>query len=232
MRKIVITLAVLAVFTVFAALYFSKASPAAVYNTQSANFIIDPGHGGADGGAVAGDVIESEINLQIALKLDAMMGLFGVPAILTRDSEDIDYPDDADTIRKMKVADSKARVRLIQNTENAILVSIHQNKFTSSKAKGAQVFYSKYPGSKELADVVQEYLRVTLDPASEKVPKQIPDSIFLMKDTGCPAILAECGFISNPSERKLLCDPNYQTKIAAALLAALLDKKVESKEQS
>ncbi|MDR2606617.1 MAG: N-acetylmuramoyl-L-alanine amidase [Oscillospiraceae bacterium] len=186
------------------------------------NYIIDAGHGGADGGAVEGDVIESQLNLQVALKLDALMGLFGKTAILTRDSNELDYPADADTLRKMKTADSNSRRALVRSTPNAVFISIHQNKFKSASAHGAQVFYGRGDGSRELAELLQESMRVVLEPSNSKKPKLISDKIFLMQDTGCPAVLVECGFISNPSERELLTNDAYQTKIAAALLSGLL----------
>jgi N-acetylmuramoyl-L-alanine amidase len=185
-------------------------------------YIIDAGHGGADGGAVSGGIIESQLNLQVALKLDALMGLFGKTAILTRDSNELDYPPDATTLRKMKSADSNARKQLIQSTPNAIYVSIHQNKFKAASASGAQVFYGLFDGSKQLAEFVQESMRCILEPDNAKKAKLIPDTIFLMKDTGCPAILIECGFLSNPPERELLVSDSYQTKIAIAILSGLI----------
>jgi N-acetylmuramoyl-L-alanine amidase len=193
---------------------------AALISSLIVNWVIDPGHGGADGGAVSGTVIESEINLEIALKLNAVMGLLGVPAVLTRDSETLTYPDNATTIRKMKNSDMKARAKLIHDTPNAVLISIHQNKFPSNNSvHGAQVFYAKSDGSRQLAERVQQSLNALAGSARES--KLIPDSIFLLKNTDCPAILVECGFISNAKERDSLCDGEYQTKIALAIFAAL-----------
>jgi len=200
-------------------------------NSSEYCYIIDAGHGGEDGGAVVGDIIESKINLEVALKLDALMGLYGKNVVLTRDSEELEYPPEADTLRKMKASDSNARKQIIQNTPNAIYVSIHQNKYKTAEPSGAQVFYGLYEGSSELADTLQESMRVILEPANRKAAKLIPDTIYLMKDTRCPAVLIECGFMSNPGELALLTSEAYQNKIAIAVLAGLLQNEKAEEEQ-
>ncbi|MDR3149026.1 MAG: N-acetylmuramoyl-L-alanine amidase [Oscillospiraceae bacterium] len=185
------------------------------------NYIIDAGHGGADGGAVAGDVIESDINLDVALKLDSLMALFGYQTVMTRDTPDIDYPDDATTLRKMKNADSRARRALIQSTPNAVLISIHQNKYKSPKANGTRVFYAVYDGSKNFADRVTTTLNQAISAQKTYTSMPIDKDIYLMKQTNCPAILVECGFISNPTERELLQTSEYQIKIAAGIMSGV-----------
>ncbi|MDR2360141.1 MAG: N-acetylmuramoyl-L-alanine amidase [Oscillospiraceae bacterium] len=186
--------------------------------SERQNYIIDAGHGGADGGAVADGVVEAEINLDIALKLDSIMALFGFRTVMTRDSPDIDYPENATTLRKMKNADSKARRALIQTTSNAVLISIHQNKYQSPEANGIRVFYAAYSSSKELADRVTDALNRAVAAQRTYPSAQIGSDIYLMKQTNCPAILIECGFISNPSERDKLQTAEYQIKIAAGIM--------------
>jgi N-acetylmuramoyl-L-alanine amidase len=187
-----------------------------------AKWILDAGHGGADGGAVAGTIIESGINLDIALKLEAILGLCGEASVLTRKTDDIDYPKDADTLRKKKRYDSSTRVKLITSTDNGVLISIHQNKFAQSRVSGAQVFYAKTEGSRELAEKVQTALKNTLDPDNKKQAAKIPDTVYIMRAAKCPAILIECGYISNPEEGRLLLTDEYQMKIAVAIAAGLL----------
>jgi N-acetylmuramoyl-L-alanine amidase len=187
-----------------------------------ARWILDAGHGGADGGAVAGTIIESGINLDITLKLEAILGLCGEISVLTRETDDIDYPGDADTLRKKKRYDSNSRVKLIAGVENGVLVSIHQNKFSQASASGAQVFYSKTEGSLELAEKVQAALRTALDPDNKKQPAKIPDTVYIMRTAKCPAILIECGYISNPGEARLLLTEAYQMKVAVAIASGLL----------
>lgn len=186
--------------------------------------IIDAGHGGEDGGAVSlSGVPESNLNLAIALKLDQVLGFYGVNTLLLR-TEDVSLHDaDADTLREKKVSDLHNRVAMIEAVENATLISIHQNTYAgSSKYHGAQVFYANGELSLPLAKHTQETLRLALDPTNQRVAAEIADSVYLMNHISCRAILVECGFLSNPEEELLLQEPGYQAKIAMALAAAYL----------
>ncbi len=185
--------------------------------------IIDAGHGGEDGGAVSlTGKSESNINLAIALKLDQIMGLYGIEPVLLRE-EDISLHDDsAQTIREKKVSDLHNRVAMVEGVEGATLISIHQNSFQLEKYHGAQVFYANGEVTLPLAQLTQETLAEVLDPENNRVPAEISDSVYLMNNITCPAILVECGFLSNVAEEQLLLTPEYQTKIAAALGASWL----------
>lgn len=185
--------------------------------------IVDAGHGGEDGGAVSlTGVPESGINLAVALKLDGVLGLYGVVPVLLRRTDISLHDDSAVTLREKKVSDLHNRVATIEGTDGAVLISIHQNTFQNAAYHGAQVFYSNEAGSLPLAQLTQELLRQTLDPENKRVPAKIPDTVYLMNHISCPAILVECGFLSNPEEEELLCSENYQRKIAAALAASWL----------
>ncbi|MPM11745.1 hypothetical protein SDC9_58096 [bioreactor metagenome] len=186
--------------------------------------IIDAGHGGVDGGAVSvRGTVESKINLEIALKLDAIMGLFGVNVKMLR-SEDISLHDSsADTIREKKVSDLHNRVKMIEETPNATLISIHQNIFAVTKYSGAQVFYTSEESSKLFAISTQETLRLSLNKDNDRVAAKVPATVYLMNHISCRAILVECGFLSNPAEDALLQSDAYQIKIAAALASSYLD---------
>ena len=183
--------------------------------------IVDAGHGGEDGGAVSSDGWkESEINLALALRVDQLLALCGIPSKLTRDSDDIAYPDSAVTIRQRKRADQEYRAALIGSTENAVLLSIHQNNFTSPGPHGAQVFYGASEGSREFAKAVQAALAALCSEVREAAP--ISEEIFLLRQAACPAILVECGFLSNPDELALLKSDAYRTKLALALAGGCL----------
>lgn len=183
--------------------------------------IVDAGHGGEDGGAVSADGLkESEVNLAVALRLDQLLGLCGIPSVLTRDSDEIAYPDSAVTTRQRKRADQEYRAALLKSRENAVLLSIHQNKYVSSGPKGAQVFYGGTPGSKEFAVVMQELLAVLCGDHRKAAP--ISEEIFLLRQASGPAILVECGFLSNPDELALLKTEAYRTKLALVLAAGCL----------
>ncbi|MCR4772412.1 MAG: N-acetylmuramoyl-L-alanine amidase [Oscillospiraceae bacterium] len=185
--------------------------------------IIDAGHGGDDGGAVAPDgTAESGLNLSVCLKLDALMGLYGADAALTRSSEALDYPPDAQTIKARKNADQKRRAELIASKENAVLISVHQNTYGDAGPAGAQVLYNKYPGSSELASCAYRYLGM-LEGQKVRASAEISDNIFLMRNAECPAILVECGFLSNAEDLSRLEDDVHRTKIAVALCAAYID---------
>lgn len=185
--------------------------------------VIDPGHGGEDGGAVAADgATESQINLAIALELDQLMGFYGVPAVLTR-SEDVSIHDEsAGTLREKKVSDLHNRVALINGIPNATLISIHQNAAPNPRFQGIQVFYREEALSRPLAQKVQETMVRTLAPAKQRAAQRVDSSVYLMEHVSCRAILVECGFLSNPEEARLLQESAYQRKLAMVLASCYL----------
>ncbi|MEG2454857.1 MAG: N-acetylmuramoyl-L-alanine amidase [Oscillospiraceae bacterium] len=185
--------------------------------------IIDPGHGGEDGGAVSRNgTIESNINLAIGLKLDAIFALYGISADMTRREDRSIHDDTASTLRQKKVSDLHNRVAMIERTPGTTLISIHQNKFTNPAYHGAQVFFANPALSLPLATITQDTLRI-LDPKNHRLPAKIPDQVYLMRHITCRAILVECGFLSNLEEDLRLNTDAYQTKIAASLAASYLN---------
>lgn len=185
--------------------------------------VIDAGHGGEDGGAVSvSGVSESRINLAIARRLELIMGLYGVDTVLLR-TEDISlHSEGASTLREKKISDLHNRVDRVNSIDNAVLISIHQNSYSDSQYRGAQVFFAPTDGSQAFGEYVQEVLRVSLNPDNTRLAKQIPDTVYLMNHITCRAILVECGFLSNPEEDQLLQTPGYQLKLASALAGAYL----------
>lgn len=183
--------------------------------------IIDAGHGGEDGGAVSlTGVPESGINLSISLKLDQILGLYGISPVLLRTSDCSLHDESAQTLREKKVSDLHNRVAAIESVNHATLISIHQNTYQSPKYHGAQVFYANREISLPFAQLTQELLRQALDTDNKRTPAEIPESVYLMNHISCRAILVECGFLSNPEEDQLLQSECYQTKISAALATA------------
>lgn len=185
--------------------------------------IIDPGHGGEDGGAVSvSGVPESGINLAIALKCEQLAGLFGQPVQLLR-REDVSLAaSDAETLREKKRSDLEMRVEEINNAENAMVLSIHQNYYSDPIYSGAQVFYRPEEVSQQWAIYVQEQLRLQLDESNQRQAKEIPQEIYLMSHINCPAILVECGFLSNVEEDQLLQTEDYQRRVAVTIFGASL----------
>ncbi len=185
--------------------------------------ILDAGHGGEDGGAVSVTGIpESQINLAVTLKLDQLLGFCGLAPILTRDSDVSVYDPGCNTLREKKVSDIHNRVALIEGTDNALVVSIHQNTFPNAAYHGAQVFFRPGEESEALAKQVQQALCGEVDPGNKRTPTRIPSSVYLMAHITCPAVLVECGFLSNPAEEKRLRSSCYQNKLAMCLTSALL----------
>lgn len=186
---------------------------------RTGTIVIDPGHGGEDGGAVScSGAPESGINLQIALRLNDLFHLLGYRTRMIR-TTDVSVYTSGTTLAQKKVSDLKERVRIIGETENPVLVSIHQNTFADSSCSGAQVFYNSADGSKRLAEQMQEAFR-TLHPFSSRSSKPA-DGVYLMEHVRCTAVLAECGFLSNPREEAMLNTAQYQQKICCVIVSTV-----------
>ena len=191
--------------------------------TQRYTVIIDAGHGGFDGGAVAPDgTLEKDLNLSVALKLDSVLKIMGYDTVLVRDT-DVSTADDKGTERSQKVSDIKARLRLTEKYKDALFVSIHMNKYTSPQPHGARVFYSQVDGSKELAECIQRSITAGVQTDNKRVVKKTTKDIYLLYHAVIPSVIAECGFISNPDDLLKLKSDEYQLKMAAAIAAGIND---------
>lgn len=200
-------------------------------NVQTGNFqsgterngavlIIDAGHGGEDGGAVAKDgTVEADINLAIALKAEALAKMCGREVVMTR-REDVSIHDPSSaTLREKKVSDLKNRAAICSQVENGVLLSIHQNSIAGySSVRGAQVFYNEVSGSREVAESIQALFNAAVN-EQPKAAKPIGGDIYLLNNVSCPAVIVECGFLTNEEETKLLCDESYQRLLACIIIA-------------
>lgn len=177
--------------------------------------VIDAGHGGADPGKVgASGVLEKDVNLAVALKLQARLEADGLAVVMTRMDDAGLY---SETATNKKREDMAARVRIISEAEPELVVSIHQNSFPDVSCKGAQVFYYKDSAeSKRLAEILQKKFPEVLGDGNTRQAKANSD-YYLLRKTPCPIVIAECGFLSNPTEETLLSSPEYQEKVADAL---------------
>ncbi len=182
--------------------------------------VIDAGHGGIDGGATScTGVLESHINLEIALRLENVFGLLGYDTVMIRRTDESIYTQ-GNTIASQKVSDLKERVRIANETPGAILISLHQNTYSDSKYRGAQVFYTNEEQSKKVAQSLQQNLVAVLNPGSQRKSKPAK-GVYLMEHITCPGILIECGFLTNAEEEALLRDAGYQTNLCAVIAATL-----------
>jgi len=180
--------------------------------------VIDPGHGGEDGGAVSvSGVPESAYNLEISTRLKDLLNLLGYQTKLIR-SSDISVYTKGGTLAQKKASDLKERVRMINETEGAVLLSIHQNYYGDSRYSGTQVFYAKTAGSEQLAKQLQSAFISVLNPSSRRETKKC-SGIYLMEHIRCPGVLIECGFLSNPQEEGNLKNPEYQKRLSAVVAA-------------
>ena len=189
--------------------------------------VIDPGHGGEDGGASVAGIVEKDVNLAVSERLGDLCTLFGLPAVLTRTEDEMlydRYGDLSDYAGKQKTYDLRNRLRLAEESGAKVFLSVHQNQFPQTKYSGMQVWYSPNdPKSRELAERIRISGRMLLDPYNTRETKAATNAIYLLHRMRIPAVLAECGFLSNPDERELLASPEYEGRVAAALFIPLAE---------
>ncbi len=190
--------------------------------TKKKTIVIDAGHGGEDSGAVANGILEKDINLSISLKLRDMLEACGYNVVMTRDTDKSIYDSTAGTTREKKVSDLKNRTDIINGSEDNILVSIHQNKFEQSQYYGTQMFYSvNSPESEHLAEELRRSVTSMLQPDNKRELKPSTDSIYILKKAEVPAVIVECGFLSNPQEAQKLASEEYQQQMAFAIFCGI-----------
>lgn len=218
--KIVLIVALLAAAAVFVKIFVSNGGFKPVISQSSrSTLVLDAGHGGIDGGAISDSGLkESDINLQIALKTEALVRFLGIDTVMTRETD----TDNSDNKAYSEHDNLVQRVKLANSTENAVLISIHQNKFPSAVVSGAEVMYSDNDDSKTLGLITQDNLVALLDSSNRRVARPAPKELLLTSSVECPTILVECGFMSNPQEVQKLASNDYQLKLAAILAGSYI----------
>ncbi|MGN1409533.1 MAG: N-acetylmuramoyl-L-alanine amidase [Eubacteriales bacterium] len=190
-------------------------------------FVLDAGHGGEDGGASAGDVLEKDLNLRITENIADLCTVFGVSTRLTRTDDRLlyDYYDDLEDYKgKKKTYDLRNRLKIAEESPPDLFVSIHMNKFTQPQYRGLQVYFSPNTDeSEEAAAMVQSYVKKYLTPENERQTKRATQAIYILKKIKTPAILVECGFLSNADELALLQTQQYREKTAAVIFASCME---------
>lgn len=214
----------LIVSVIMAATYWGSAATSVIAQMipveRAHTIVVDAGHGGEDGGATScTGVLESALNLDIAIRLNDLLHLLGYDTVMVRTTDKSVYTQ-GDTIAAKKVSDLKQRVALVNGTENALLISIHQNTFSDSRYSGAQVFYGGAGESEVLASGLQTALTQTINPGSNRMCKKA-DGIYLMQHIDCTGVLIECGFLSNPVEEAKLRTGEYQKKLCCVIAATV-----------
>ena len=198
---------------------FWKKQDTAADTQKLRTLVIDPGHGGIDSGAIGLDgTKESDINLAIALKLRAMAELYGMENIMTR--QDDRTLCDSEIYSEHR--DLECRTELVNSALNPVYISIHQNDYPTAQPSGAQVIYAESEGSRELGNITHTNLLDVLYPKSRRVAEPATKKLFILSHIECPAILVECGFVSNAIDLENLKKPLYQTSLAAIIMASYL----------
>lgn len=167
--------------------------------------IIDPGHGSLDKGTSYKDIYEKDINLTISKKLKTELESLGANIILTRDG---DYDLSTPNTNTRKRSDFNNRIKLINETNPNLVISIHQNYYKDTKYSGTQIFYK---GNKELAEYLQKNIN------EKRLTKPISSSLYMYNKINADTLLIECGFLSNTNDRKNLTNENYQTNYTKEL---------------
>jgi len=190
---------------------------------NTVSLVIDAGHGGEDGGAVSSDgVMEKDLNLTISFILNDIFRSSGVNTVMTRNEDKMLYTDNIKG--KKKSQDLKNRALVAKEYPDSLFLSIHMNKFAESKYSGLQVYYSKTNSvSSRLADKIQSFTKAYLQPDNNRETKASGSGIYLLEHIQNPAVLVECGFLSNPEETAKLTDKDYQKKLAVVIYAAVMD---------
>lgn len=187
--------------------------------------IIDAGHGGEDGGTQSRDgLLEKDLNLDIAKRLSLLFSQNGVNVIMTRSDDRLLYDKNGDYKGRKKALDAQARLNIASEDPNAIFISIHQNYFSSSQYSGLQVWYSGNDNrSMELAQYIQSGVKSTLQPNNNRQTKLAGSNIYLLEHIKNPAVLIECGFLSNPEEAKRLSDPTYRQNLSEVIYRSVTE---------
>jgi N-acetylmuramoyl-L-alanine amidase len=221
-RKALLAVIILLAIAVLVSLLVPKSQSKAVdtvtFSTGN-TLVIDPGHGGIDGGAIAVDGSkESDINLSIALKLRALAEFYGLENTMTRQDDSTmstteNYSEHNDLVN---------RTEIVNSSTNPVLISIHQNCYPTGQPSGPQVLYSSSIESESLGKLTQKNLITILYPDNRRVAEPATDKLYMLSHVSCPAILVECGFISNLSDMTKLNDANYQTTLSTVIMASYL----------
>lgn len=209
---------VLAAALALASLSGNRAEPSFA-DADKKTIVLDAGHGDPDGGAIgATGSVESTLNLSVAKKLKSKLEKKGFTVIMTREDENGIHSEATQGIREKKREDMHKRLEIANGSDADLFVSIHMNQFNAEKYRGAEVLYSdRFENALLLAELIQARLK-ELDPENQtRSVKKADGSIFLLKNAEIPAVLVECGFLSNPAEEKLLKSEGYQKKVAEAI---------------
>ena len=190
-------------------------------NYQPLTILIDPGHGGEDPGAVANNLLEKDLNLQVAGKLYELLSMSGYNVVMTRKTDVALYGEGEEYSKKFY--DVRNRLKLIESYDNCVYIGIHMNKFPMEDVKGLQTFFSgNNPLSQKFALCVQNKTKL-LNTENKREIKPEQNTIFILNRAQVPAVLVECGFLSNQDDAANLSKSDYQDKLAFTIFCGVTD---------
>ncbi len=197
--------------------------------TRGMTVILDAGHGGEDAGAIgANGSLEKDLNLAITQTLAAYLRAAGVTVIETRTEDKLLYKEEENIKGYRKIYDLKNRLLVSRAHPDAVFISIHMNTFPEAKYWGAQIYYSpNHEGSRALAVCLQGELMSRLQPENHRASKAAGDEIYLLSRAEAPAILIECGFLSNPEENQKLSSEDYRKELSFVLFCGIMNSEIE-----
>ncbi|MBE6817613.1 MAG: cell wall hydrolase [Ruminococcaceae bacterium] len=187
--------------------------------------VLDCGHGGPDGGAVGADgTLEKDINLSLGFALREILEQNGYTVVMTRETDAFICDDHSASLREQNVSDLHNRLKIAERYADSVFISLHMNKFSESQYWGSQLFYSpNHPNSRILAQAIRSRLVQTVQKGNQRSLKEMDSSVYIIYRATHPALLLECGFMSNPEELNRFKNKTYRSDFAFAVFLGIQD---------
>ena len=223
--SVVLIASVIGSFSHFIIDYAVSVGSGAMDHPRSLTVVLDAGHGGEDGGAVGHDgTLEKDLNLILCYQIRDILNSQGINVVMTREEDRLLYKDSENIKGRRKQYDLRNRVNIAKECDDALFVSIHMNKFPEEKYSGLQVYYSRNnKDSKNIAQSIQSATARYLQSDNSRQIKESTGNIYLLDMLECPAVLIECGFLSNPNECAQLNSEEYRKKLALIISISLIE---------
>lgn len=223
---VICTLILLCIMYLFPKKEKSEDAPTSVEPAQKySTVVLDAGHGGEDGGTqTASGTLEKNLNLKIAELVKKELEDMGIKVVMTRTEDKLLYDTNVNYRGQKKKLDAAARIKISEDTPDSIFVSIHMNSYTDPKYSGLQVWYTtQNSDSQPLAKTIQDRNNSLFQKSNTRQIKPVGDNIYLLNQIKSPAVLIECGFLSNPREAQSLCDSGYQIALSKSLAGSIAE---------
>ena len=199
---------------------------------ENTTIVLDCGHGGPDGGAVGADgSLEKDINLALGKCLRELLLQNGYTVVMTRETDTFICDDHSASLREQNVSDLHNRLKIAESYPNSVFISLHMNNFSVPRYWGSQLFYSpNHPGSQPLAKSIFNRLTATVQKGNDRPLKEMDSSVYIIYHATHPALLLECGFMSNPEELQKFNSAEYRAKFAFETMLGIYDYLKEVKD--